>query len=71
MSQMLSAGGFKWVGRASQFRKDVLKIYIEDTDKGYILEVHVQYPEKLNDLNNDLPFLPERMKIQKIFSLLA
>ena len=68
---MLSAGGFKWVGRASQFRKDVLKIYIEDTDKGYILEVHVQYPEKLNDLNNDLPFLPERMKIQKIFSLLA
>ena len=71
MSQMLSAAGFKWVGRASQFRKDVLKIYIEDTDKGYILEVHVQYPEKLNDLNNDLPFLPERMKIQKIFSLLA
>ena len=68
---MLSAGGFKWVGRASQFRKDVLKIYIEDTDKGYILEVHVQYPEKLNDLNNDLPFLPERMKIQNIFSLLA
>ena len=68
---MLSAGGFKWVGGASQFRKDVLKIYIEDTDKGYILEVHVQCPEKLNDLHNDLPFLPERMKIQKIFSLLA
>ena len=39
-----------------QFRKDVLKIYIEDTDKGYIFEVHVQYPEKLNDLHNDLPF---------------
>ena len=39
-----------------QFRKDVLKIYIEDTDKGYILEVHVQYPERLNDLHNDLPF---------------
>ena len=68
---MLSAGRFKWVGRASQFRKDVLKIYIEDTDKGYILEVHVQYPEKLNDLHNDLPFWPERMKIQKNFSLLA
>ena len=41
MSLMLSAAGFKWVGRASQFRKDVLKIYIEDADKGYILEVHV------------------------------
>ena len=48
-----------------QFRKDVLKIYIEDTDKGYILEVHVQYPEKLNDLHNDLPFCLKEWKFKK------
>ena len=28
---------------------------------GYFLEV--QYPEKLLELQNDLPFLPERIKI--------
>ena len=32
------------------------------------LETDIQYPEKLNDLHNDLPFLPERMKIEKTCS---
>ena len=29
-------------------------------------EVDVQYVEKLHELHNDWPFLPERMKIQKV-----
>ena len=33
-------------------------------DEGYFLEVNVQYFEKLNELHNDLPFLPERMKLK-------
>ena len=33
--------------------------------KGYILEVDVKYPKKLHGLHEDLPFLPERMKIGK------
>ena len=33
--------------------------------KGYILEVDVDYPKSLHDQHNDLPFLPERMKIGK------
>ena len=36
----------------------------EKNDGGYFLEVAVQYPKKLHNLHNDLPFLPERMKIQ-------
>ena len=37
----------------------------KNSDKGYILEVHVDYPSKLHRLHNDMPFLPERMKIDK------
>ena len=32
----------------------------------YFLEVHVQYLEKLHELHINLPFLPERMKIEKV-----
>ena len=45
--------------------------YKEDSHGGYFLEFDVQYPEKLYDLNNDLPFLPERMKIEKVEKLVA
>ena len=30
------------------------------------MEVDVQYLYKLRELQNDLPFLPERMKIEKV-----
>ena len=42
----------------------VIRIY-----DGYFLEVDVQYPEKLPDSFNDLPFLPERIKIEKVVKL--
>ena len=33
---------------------------------GYFIEIDDQYPEKLHELHNNLPFLPERMKIEKV-----
>ena len=42
------------------------KNYNEESDEGYFLEVDIQYPEKLHELHNDLPFLPERIKIEKL-----
>ena len=39
--------------------------YDENSDKGYILEVHLQNPKELHELHNDLSFLPERIKIKK------
>ena len=36
-----------------------------------ILEVDVQYPEKSNDFGNDLPFLPEKMKVEKCEKLVT
>ena len=43
----------------------------EESDKGYFLEVDVQYAEKLHDLHNDLPFLPARLRIEKVEKLVA
>ena len=55
----------------SQFNEDFIKNQHEESDEGYFLEVDVQYPEKLHELHNDLPFLPERMKIEKVEKLVA
>ena len=40
-------------------------------NRGYFLEVDVQYWKKLHNLRYDLPFSPERMKIEKAEKLVA
>ena len=62
MSQKLPANNFELIKDTSRFNEDFIKNYHEESDKGYFLEVDVQYLEKLHELNNDLPFLPERMR---------
>ena len=42
------------------------KNYNKESDEGYFLEVDVHYPEKLHELHNDLSFLLEIIKIEKI-----
>ena len=56
---------FEWIKDTSQFNENFLKIYNEESDKEYFFEADVQYIEKLHKLHNDLPFVPERMKIEK------
>ena len=53
----------KWVN--NEINEEFIKNYDENSDKGYILEVDVKYPRKLDDLHSDLPFSPKRMKIDK------
>ena len=48
-----------------------IKNYNEENDKGYFLEVDFQYTEKLNEVHNDLLFLPKKLKIEKIRKLVA
>ena len=71
MSQKLPVNKFEWMKDTSHFNDDFIKNYNEEGDEGYFLEVDVHYPEKLHELHNDLPFLPERMKIEKVEKLVT
>ena len=71
MSEPLPTDGFDWVEDLSKIDEDFTKSYDKDSDKGYILEVDVEYPKNFNDLHSDLPFLPERMKIDKCSKLVC
>ena len=62
---------FESIKDTSQFNEDFIKSYNEGSDKGYFLEADVQYTEKLHELHNDLPFLPERMKIENVEKLVV
>ena len=37
----------------------------------YFFEFYVQYPQTLHELCNDLPFLPDRIKTEKVGDLVA
>ena len=71
MSQKLPVNNFEWIKDTSQFNRDFVKNYNEESDEGYFLEVDVHCMEKLHELHNDLPFLPERIKIEKFEKLVA
>ena len=71
MSQKLPVNNFEWIKDTSQFNEDFIKNYNEESDEGYFLEVDVQYLEKIHDFHNDLPFLPERIKNEKIKKFVA
>ena len=65
MSQKVPVNNFEWIETTSQFNKDFIKIYNDQSDEEYFLELDVQYPKKSRKLCNDLPFLLEKMKIEK------
>ena len=71
MSQKLPVNGFKWIKDVSKFDEDFIKNYDVDSNKGYILEVDVEYPKNLFNLGGDFPFLAERKKIKKFKKLLC
>ena len=69
MSQTFSVNNFEWIEATAQFNEGFVKKYNEKSD--HFLEADVQYPEKLHELHNELPFLPEKMKLEKIEKLVA
>ena len=60
-----------------KFNEEFIKSYEEDSDKGYIIKVDVEYPKHLqfsylgNTSHYDLPFLPEKIKINRIEKLIC
>ena len=65
MSQKLPIDGFKWVEKniLSRFNERFIKNYNENSDIGYFLEVDIDYLKELFNLQNDLPFSPEKKKL--------
>ena len=72
MAQKLPVKGFKWVKQKqlSKFNEYFIKKYDEDSNKGYFLEVDLDYPKELFNLHKNLPFLPERKKVEKVEKLI-
>ena len=64
MSQYLPTGNFKWLSQ-NQIEKTNLGKYTENSKKGLILEVDLEYPQELHDLHNDYPLGPEKIKVAK------
>ena len=72
MSQKLPVNNFEWIKDTSQFNKDfVKKIWWRKWWRHFVFEVDVCCLENLHELHNDLTFLPERTKIEKIEKLVA
>ena len=71
MSQKHPVNSFEWIKDTSLFNEDFIRNHNEESDKGYFLEVDVQYLEQLHELYNGLPFSSERMKIENLEKLVA
>ena len=73
MSKKLPARNFKWVQKddISKFNEELIKNYNGNSDIEYIFEIDVEHPKYIRVLHSDLPFLPERMKIDKCTKLVC
>ena len=74
MSQPLPTGRFRWVDIKPNEIHELME-WVSDLakrkNKGYLLEVNVHYPRDLHDSDNDLPFMCERMEINKVEKLVS
>ena len=59
MSQSLQVGDFNWLP-PEDF---ILDNYTDESRKGVILEVDLEYPEELHHLHNDYPLAPEKILV--------
>ena len=60
MIQKLPTGDFRWLPSPEYINLDS---YDENSDKGLILEVDLEYPKELHDLHNDYPLAPEKITV--------
>ena len=71
MPQKLSVNDFEGEENIHKFNEDFIKNYDDNINEEYILEVDVECLKKVFNLHSDLPFLPERKKIEKCNELVC
>ncbi|XP_071055512.1 uncharacterized protein [Onthophagus taurus] len=59
MSCKLPTGGFRWL--SNQEIADIDVECLDDEHLGYVFEVDLEYPERLHNQHDDLPFCPENI----------
>ena len=64
MINLLPIGGFKWDDEKI-YTEDLIKNFNINSKYGAVLEVDIEYPKELHNLQRDLPFLCERVKFKK------
>ena len=57
MSQMMPFKGMRWLSSEEAQNLNYLEVS-DDSTKGYILEVDIEYPKELHDKHSDLPCAP-------------
>ena len=62
MSQKLPTGDFRWVPSPEYINLDS---YDENSARGLILEVDLEYPKELHGLHNDYPLAPEKITVRE------
>ena len=70
MIKKLPTGNFRWLSESEieEFTQEKIPELVNKS-KGYVLEVDVKYPQHLHEYQNNLPFMPESMKIKKVEKL--
>ena len=72
MSQNFPMNGFKWEKNTSTYDEKFITNYDEDSNREYTLQVDLEYPKNLHDLNCDLSFIPQRIiRINKCNKLIC
>ena len=64
MCQYLPYSGFEWLNQ-KEINGFCLNYIEENSSRGYILEVDLEYPGELHELHNDYPLAPEKLEISQ------
>ena len=61
MSKFLTTSGSKWIDP----KEFDLNKYTNNSSKGCVLEVDLEYPKELHELHNDYPLAPDKIEIKR------
>ena len=61
-TEILPTGNFVWLNERERNEFEILNI-CEESCKGQVFEVDIEYPSELHDEHNDYPLAPEKISI--------
>ena len=60
-SKFLLTSGFKWIDP----KEFDLNKYTNNSSKGCVLEIDLEYPKELHELHSDYPLVPDEIEIKR------